>query len=118
MMTDRRTDRGAPPGPSPAAVLALVLAFAALAGSAHAAGGGGAAMPWETPLQTVADSITGPVAKAIGVIAIAITGLGVAFAEGGSWVRKGLGIVFGLAIAFTASSFAVSFFSFTGGAAF
>lgn len=57
-------------------------------------------------------------AKAIGIIAIAVTGLGVAFAEGGSWVRRGLGIVFGLAIAFTASSFAVSFFGFTGGAGF
>lgn len=93
------------------------LALAALAHPAIAAGGG-SSMPWETPLQTVADSITGPVAKAVGVIAIAITGLGVAFAEGGSWVRRGLGIIFGLAIAFTASSFALSFFNFTGGAAF
>jgi type IV secretion system protein TrbC len=99
------------------AVLLLGLALSALAGEANAAGGG-TAMPWEGPLQTVADSITGPVAKAIGVIAIAVTGLGVAFAEGGSWVRRGLGIVFGLAIAFTASSFAASFFNFTGGAAF
>ncbi len=78
----------------------------------------GTAMPWEAPLQTVADSITGPVAKAIGVIAIAITGLGFAFAEGGSALRKGLGIVFGLAIAFTATTFLTSFFSVTGGAVF
>jgi type IV secretory pathway VirB2 component (pilin) len=101
----------------PSGALVLAVGIAVIAGSAHAAGGG-TAMPWEGPLQTVADSITGPVAKAIGVIAIAITGLGVAFAEGGSWVRRGLGIVFGLAIAFTASSFAASFFGFTGGAAF
>jgi len=93
------------------------MALAAVAGSAQAAGGG-APMPWEGPLQALADSITGPVAKAVGVIAIAVTGLGVAFAEGGSWVRRGLGIVFGLAIAFTASSFAMSFFNFTGGAGF
>lgn len=95
----------------PVCLLAL-----ALASGAEAAGG--AAMPWETPLQALADSITGPVARAVGIIAIAITGLGVAFAEGGSWVRRGLGIVFGLAIAFTASTFAVSFFGFTGGAGF
>ena len=78
----------------------------------------GTSMPWEAPLQTVADSITGPVAKAIGVIAIAITGRGFAFAEGGSALRKGLGIVFGLAIAFTATTFLTSFFSITGGAGF
>lgn len=97
---------------------ALALGLALSVASGAEAAGGGAAMPWETPLQNPADSITGPVAKAIGIIAIAVTGLGVAFAEGGSWVRRGLGIVFGLAIAFTASSFAVSFFGFTGGAGF
>ena len=85
---------------------------------AVAAGGGGAAMPWDDKLSAVADSITGPVAKAIGVIAIALTGLGVAFSEGGSWVRRGLSVIFGLSIAFTASSFALSFFNFTGGAGF
>lgn len=78
----------------------------------------GTAMPWEAPLQTVADSITGPVAKAIGIIAIAITGLAFAFSEGGSALRKGIGIVFGLAIAFTATTFLTSFFSVTGGAVF
>jgi type IV secretory pathway VirB2 component (pilin) len=77
-----------------------------LAVAGHAwASGSGTAMPWETPLQSIADSITGPVAKAIGVLAIAITGLGIS-------------IVFGLAIAFTASSFALTFFNFTGGAGF
>jgi type IV secretion system protein TrbC len=79
---------------------------------------GGTAMPWETPLQTVADSLSGPVAKAIGIIAIVVTGLGFAFAEGGSALRKGVGIVFGLAIAFTATTFITSFFSITSGAVF
>jgi type IV secretory pathway VirB2 component (pilin) len=97
-----------------AAGLVLCLLLAAQA----KASGSGTAMPWETPLQSIADSITGPVAKAVGVLAIAITGLGMAFSEGGSWVRKGLSIVFGLAIAFTASSFALTFFNFTGGAGF
>ncbi len=46
----------------------LVLALAA-ASPALAAGAGGA-MPWDNLLTTIADSITGPVAKAIGVIAI------------------------------------------------
>ena len=73
----------------------------------------GTAMPWETPLQTMQDSLSGPVAKAIGIIAIVITGLGFAFAEGGSAMRKGIGIVFGLAIAFTATTFITSFFNLT-----
>lgn len=75
-------------------------------------------MPWETPLQTVETSLSGPVAKAVGVIAIVVTGLGFAFAEGGSAMRKGVGIIFGLAIAFTATTFITSFFSITSGAVF
>jgi len=82
------------------------------------AAGGGTAMPWEGPLTTIETSLSGPVAKAIGVIAIVITGLGFAFAEGGSAMRKGIGIVFGLAIAFTATTFVTSFFNLTAGAAF
>lgn len=92
---------------------ALLLASPALAGTT-----GGTAMPWETPLQTVQDSLSGPVAKAIGIIAIVVTGLGFAFAEGGSAMRKGIGIVFGLAIAFTATTFISSFFNLTAGAVF
>jgi type IV secretion system protein TrbC len=92
---------------------ALILATPALAGTT-----GGTSMPWETPLQTVQDSLAGPVAKAVGIIAIVITGLGFAFAEGGSAMRKGIGIVFGLAIAFTATTFISSFFNLTSGAVF
>ena len=38
----------------------------------HAAAGG--ALPWETPMRTIATSMTGPVAYAIGLIGIAIAG--------------------------------------------
>jgi type IV secretion system protein TrbC len=96
-------------GPIVVVAAALILASPAVAGTA---------MPWETPLQTVQDSLSGPVAKAIGIIAIVITGLGFAFAEGGSAMRKGIGIVFGLAIAFTATTFISSFFNLTSGAVF
>jgi type IV secretory pathway VirB2 component (pilin) len=95
------------------AFVALSLAMPASAGTT-----GGTAMPWETPLQTIQDSLSGPVAKAIGVIAIVLTGLGFAVAESGSVVRKGVGIVFGLAIAFTATTFMTSFFNITSGAVF
>ena len=76
----------------------------------------GSNMPWETPLQSILDSITGPVAKIAGVIAIAITGLMWAFGDTSGVMRRGIQIVFGLSVAFTASSFFLSFFSFGGGA--
>jgi type IV secretion system protein VirB2 len=93
--------------------VSLTLAVPCFAGTTS-----GTAMPWETPLQTVEESLSGPVAKAVGIIAIVVTGLGFAFAEGGSAMRKGIGIVFGLAIAFTATTFITSFFNVTSGAVF
>jgi type IV secretion system protein VirB2 len=93
----------------------LTLALVLLASQAHAAGTG---MPWEAPLQQIIDSITGPVAQAIGILAIVTTGLGFAFAEGGTLMRRGLGIVLGIAIAFSAATFGMTFFGFAGGATF
>lgn len=79
---------------------------------------GGSGMPWEGPLQSILDSLTGPVAKIAGVGAICITGLALAFGEGGGLMRKILGIVFGLSIAFSASTFGLSFFGYGGGCGF
>ena len=78
----------------------------------------GGGMPWEGPLQKIQASISGPVAMTLGVIVIVIAGLGIAFGEGGSGVRKMLQVVFGLAIAFTASSIIVSLFGSAAGALF
>jgi len=91
-------------------VLALLLCLAL---SAHAAGSN---MPWEAPLQSVLDSIQGPVARIIAVIIIIATGLTLAFGDTSGGFRKLVQIVFGLSIAFAASSFFLTFFSFTGGA--
>lgn len=76
----------------------------------------GAGMPWEEPLQQVLESIQGPVAKIIAVLIIITTGLTLAFGETAGGFRKLIQIVFGLSIAFAASSFFLSFFSFGGGA--
>ena len=84
-----------------------------LAPSAHAAGSG---MPWEGPLTQILSSVEGPIAKIIGTIAIILAGLGLAFGDTGGGFRKLIQIVFGLSIAFTATSFFLSFFSFGGGA--
>jgi len=101
-----------------AAAPLLVLVALAVATPVIATTTSSTAMPWETPLQTVQDSLAGPVAKAVGIIAIVVTALGFAFSEGGSAMRKGIGIVFGLAVAFTATTFISSFFSLTSGAVF
>jgi type IV secretion system protein VirB2 len=76
----------------------------------------GSNMPWEQPLQQVLDSIQGPVAKIIAVMIIIITGLSLAFGETSGGFRRLIQIVFGISIAFAASSFFLSFFSFGGGA--
>jgi len=89
----------------------LVLAFATA--PAFAAGSN---MPWEQPLNQILESVQGPVAKVISVIIIVITGLTLAFGETSGGFRRLIQIVFGLSIAFAASSFFLSFFQFGGGA--
>ena len=84
-----------------------------MAPAAHAAG---SSMPWEAPLQSILESIEGPVAKILAVIIIIITGLTLAFGDTSGGFRRLIQIVFGLSIAFAASSFFLSFFSFGGGA--
>ena len=88
----------------------LILLWSA---QAQAAGSG---MPWEEPLQQVLESVQGPVAKIVAVLIIISTGLALAFGETSGGFRKLIQIVFGLSIAFAASSFFLSFFSFGGGA--
>jgi type IV secretion system protein VirB2 len=84
-----------------------------LAPCAHAAG---SSMPWEAPLQSILESVEGPVAKILAVIIIIVTGLTLAFGDTSGGFRRLIQIVFGLSIAFAASSFFLSFFSFGGGA--
>lgn len=76
----------------------------------------GAGLPWEAPLSQILQSIEGPVAKVIAVIIIIVAGLSLAFGDMGGGFRKLIQIVFGLSIAFAATSFFLSFFSFAGGA--
>ncbi len=93
--------------------LTLSVVMIALTGTAKAAGSN---MPWEAPLQSILDSIQGPVAKIVAVIIIIVTGLTLAFGDTSGGFRRLIQIVFGLSIAFAASSFSLSFFSFSGGA--
>lgn len=94
-------------------VAAVAFVSMMMAPAAHASG---SSMPWEAPLQSILESIEGPVAKIIAVIIIIVTGLTLAFGDTSGGFRRLIQIVFGLSIAFAASSFFLSFFSFGGGA--
>jgi type IV secretion system protein VirB2 len=96
-------------------LLTAVVAALILSNAAHGAGAG---MPWETPLNNFLTSLTGPVAKIAGVAAVVLTGLGMAFSEGGSGMRKLVTVAFGLTIAFAATTFFLPLFGYAGGAAF
>src|SRR5260221_5522844 len=91
----------------------VIVLSAATTIPAHAAGSN---MPWEQPLNQILQSIEGPVSKIMAVIIIVTTGLTLAFGDTSGGFRRLIQIVFGLSIAFAASSFFLSFFSFGGGA--
>ena len=95
------------------AILIIAAALFVICSPALAAGSG---MPWEAPLQRILESIEGPVAKVSAVVIIIITGLSLSFGDMSGGFRRLIQIVFGLSIAFAATSFFLSFFSFAGGA--
>lgn len=96
--------------------LTIVLAALSLLATCTPAQAAGSGMPWEAPLQRILQSIEGPVAKVSAVVIIIITGLSLSFGDMSSGFRRLIQIVFGLSIAFAATSFFLSFFSFAGGA--
>ncbi|MEQ7993198.1 TrbC/VirB2 family protein, partial [Xanthomonas hortorum] len=56
--------------------------------------------------------------KAIGVISIVVCGLAMANSQGGTGMKQLMMVLLGLSIAFTASTFFLSFLGFGGGAVF
>ena len=93
----------------------VVTTFAITCLSIVQASAAGSNMPWEQPLNQILQSVEGPVAKIFAVIIIIVTGLSLAFGDTSGGFRRLIQIVFGLSIAFAASSFFLSFFSFGGG---
>lgn len=98
---------------TPNTCLSWTVATFALASTSHAYAAG-SGMPWEAPLQKILDSIEGPVAKMVAVIIIIGTGLSLAFGDMSGGFRRLVQVVFGLTIAFAATSFFLSFFAFAG----
>ena len=89
-----------------ALMLFVVAALLLVPDFAHAAGAGGSGMPWESPLQKLVDSLTGPVA--IGISILCILGAGLALAFGGEitgFVRTMIVIVLVVAVIVFAAGF-------------
>ena len=98
------------------ATLLRAATFVTAVGLSAPAYAAGSNMPWEQPLEQILQSIQGPVSKIVAVIIIIVTGLTLAFGDTAGGFRRLIQIVFGLSIAFAASSFFLSFFAFSGGA--
>lgn len=96
-------------------MVAVSLAASALAASpAHAGtGGGGSGLPWETILQRIVTSFTGPVVQGVLVLAIVALGFALMWSDG-PVLRRAFGVLLGGAIAAAAVSLALTLFSASG----
>lgn len=72
----------------------------------------GEVMPWEGPLEVIATSLQGPVARAVGIILIVVFGLGMAAGQGGGGMRTLLSLGFGLSIVAATISFGLPLLGF------
>jgi type IV secretory pathway VirB2 component (pilin) len=60
--------------------------------------------PWSKAATNLANIFTGPIAKGLGLVALVVGGLELAFGEGGS--RRAIGgLIFGLGLALGAATF-------------
>lgn len=91
---------------------ALVLACLVIDASAANLNTG---MPWEGPMDKVVESITGPVARCGGAVALTITGLAWAFGVGNDILQRGAKIGTALSIAFNGASHLLPILGFANG---
>lgn len=62
------------------------------------------AMPWAQGLEAFAQSLCGPTAKAVGVLAFAIAGIAIALGEVKGWIHNIMIVMIGISIAILAPS--------------
>lgn len=93
---------------------AFVLLQFGIAGLAFAGSSGGG-LPWEAPLKVLADSLTGPVALFISIIAMAAAGGTLVFGgELGEFTRKALMLVMAISFLVFGSAFMSTLFGVSG----
>lgn len=64
-----------------------------------AGGAGGAAMPWNAPLENLLNNLSGPTAQTLGMLMFVVGALTWGFSRNEEHIRKFGGAVFGAAIA-------------------
>jgi type IV secretion system protein VirB2 len=93
----------------------LAALFLLASRAAWAGGGGGGGLPWETPLNTVAQSLTGPVALSISLIALMVAGGTLVFGgELSEFARRSCVAVLAIAFLVLGAGFMTSLFGVGG----
>jgi type IV secretory pathway VirB2 component (pilin) len=90
----------------------LALAIIVLPDLALAATSGGSGLPWETPLETLHDSITGPVAYTISLLGVVVAGAALVFGgEINDFVRRMIMLVLVISLIIFAANFLSTLFN-------
>ena len=90
----------------------LTCAVLAIPDLASAATGGGSGLPWETPLETLRDSITGPVAYTISLLGVVVAGAALVFGgEINDFVRRMIMLVLVISLIIFAANFLSTLFN-------
>jgi type IV secretion system protein VirB2 len=96
-------------------LMLVVLLSLMAAQMAFAGGGGGGGLPWETPLNRVATSLTGPVALSISLIALMVAGGTLVFGgELSEFARRSCVAVLAIAFLVLGAGFMTSLFGVGG----
>jgi type IV secretory pathway VirB2 component (pilin) len=90
----------------------LLVGFTLFPEVVHATATGGAGLPWETPLQTITQSLQGPVAYAISLLGIiSCGGMLIWGGEINEFMRRGIMLVLVISLVVLASNVLSSLFA-------
>ncbi|AIL64740.1 Conjugal transfer protein TrbC [Rickettsiales bacterium Ac37b] len=76
---------------------------------------GGAGLPWEAPLKTLQESLTGPVAMTVAIMAMCVSGIALVWGEEISgFTRRILMLVLAISVLVSSASIITTLFSVSG----